>query len=133
MLAGDPTRGQTTSEPDQKKEVNQPEAQEEGGVPGEAEVHDSASEEMEETEVNTEDQRVVNRSGGIFSLLGLIPNSGWFVPSPKKRPVEEEVETRLPALNLRSKIGACEYRFLFAYATRCIEGLPPNQKKNQSL
>ena len=33
----------------------------------------------------------------------------------------------------RSKIGACEYRFLFAYATRCIEGLPPNQKKNQSL
>lgn len=22
----------------------------------------------------------------------------------------------------RSKIGACEYRFLFAYATRCIEG-----------
>ena len=34
----------------------------------------------------------------------------------------------------RSKIGACEYRFLFAYATRCIEGLPPNkQKKSEPL
>lgn len=110
LLAGDPTRGQTTSELDQKEEVNKPEEQEDGGIPGEVEVQSSTSEEMDEMEVNAEDQQTVNRSGGIFSLLGLIPNSSWFVPSPKKRPVEEDVEPRLPALNLRRGLSKIKRR-----------------------